>query len=111
MNQKLAWRWAWAVWALATGGSFAVLESAALRKNYHPTLSTTLRRALGVHPHHRWGTAGLIGFTAFWVWLTVHLAHTPEDVVFALTPPDDSFTWVDVAPGVWCRVPRRRSLI
>jgi hypothetical protein len=108
-SRKL-WRWAWTAWASGTVGSFIVLERAALRRNCHPTLSTTLRRTLGIHPHHRWGSAALVVFTALWAWLVAHLARVPEDVVFGLTPPRDG-QWVEVAPGLWYRTPRRRRLI
>jgi len=87
-----------------------LLENAALRRNCHPTLSTTLRRTMGVYPRHRWGPAALVAFTAFWAWLVVHLAHVPDDVHFGITPPPVG-TWTEVAPGLWYRIPRRRRLI
>ena len=110
MRSKRWWRWAWGAWAAASAGSFVVLESAALRRNCHPTLSTTLRRAMGIHPRHKWGTATLAALTAFWVWLVVHLAVVPDDIYFGDTPPA-GFVWAEVSPGLWYRVPRRRSLI
>ncbi len=79
MDSKRAWRWAWGIWAAASAGSFAILETEALRRKCHPTLSTTLRRTLGIGPCHRWSSPGLIALVAFWVWLTVHLAHVPKE--------------------------------
>lgn len=81
MDTKRAWAWAWTGWALATGSSFAYLESAALKKKCHPTLSTTLRRVLGIYPRTRWGKLALVGFAGFWTWLVVHVAHVPDDVL------------------------------
>jgi hypothetical protein len=110
VHSKQAWRWAWGIWAFATAGSFAILETAALNRNYHPTLSTTLRRALGIYPRHWWGSGGLVALVAFWVWLTVHLLHVPDDVVFAPTAPEIG-TWVEIGAGVWCQTPRNRKLV
>lgn len=69
-----AWSAAWAAWLAATLGSFAWLEHAALRRRCHPTLSTTLRRWLGVHPRTRRGPVAVAGLAAASTWLTVHLA-------------------------------------
>ncbi len=110
LKTKRAWRWAWGAWAFASAGSFAVLETAALRRNCHPTLSTTLRRTLGIYPRHSWRAPGVVALTAFWVWLTVHLLHVPEDVVFSATAPNAG-TWVEIGAGVWCRTPRNRKLV
>jgi hypothetical protein len=65
---------------------------------------------MGIYPHHRWGSAALVALTAFWVWLVVHLANVPDDIYFGQTPPAE-FAWAEVSPGLWYRVPRRRSLI
>lgn len=69
-----AWSLAWAAWLTTTVGSFAWLETMALRRHCHPTLTRTLRRWLGLDPRTRYGPAALISFAAVWVWLVVHLA-------------------------------------
>lgn len=74
MTRQRAWSLAWAAWLAGTLGSFAWLETAALRRRCHPTLSATLRRWLGVHPRTPWGRLALVAFIAFWSWLCVHIA-------------------------------------
>ncbi len=110
LKTKRAWRWAWGIWAFASASSFAVLETAALNRNCHPTLSTTLRRTMGIHPQKQLRPVALVALTAFWVWLTVHLLHVPEDIVFGAEPPTVG-TWVEIGSGVWTQVPRRRRLV
>ncbi len=51
-----------------------------------------------------------MALVAFWVWLTVHLLHVPDDVVFAPTAPEIG-TWVEIGAGVWCQTPRNRKLV
>lgn len=111
ITSRTAWQWAWTIWMLGTAVSFVILERAALRHNSHPTLSTTLRRTLGMHPRHKWGPVAMLLFSAAWTWLIVHLMHTPDDVFFGAEPPSSSECWVEVSPGLWYRIPRHRRLI
>jgi hypothetical protein len=74
MTRQRAWSAAWALWLVGTLGSFAWLEAAALRRRCHPTLSTTLRRWLGVHPRTGWRRLAFPAFIGFWTCLCVHLA-------------------------------------
>lgn len=71
---RRGWDVAWAAWAAAVLASFGWLEHAALRRRSHPTLSTTLRRWLGVQPRSRRGPAAVVGLAAACAWLTAHLA-------------------------------------
>lgn len=73
LTREGAWSAAWACWLTATLGSFAWLETVALRRRCHPTLTRTLRRWLGLDPRHRYGPAALAAFGATWVWLIVHV--------------------------------------
>lgn len=76
---RRAWDWAWAAWLAATLGSFAALETVALRRRCLPTLTATLRRWLGIEPRTRWGTAAPLALVAGWTWLTVHLTRRVSD--------------------------------
>lgn len=71
---RRAWSAAWAAWLIASLGSFAWLETVALRRGCHPTLSTTMRRWLGVHPQTGWRRIAFPAFIGFWTWLCVHIA-------------------------------------
>jgi hypothetical protein len=104
-----AWRWAWTAWAAGSAGSFFVLEAMALRRHLHPTLSTTMRRTLGVYPRTSWGRLALVAFAGFWTWLVVHIACVPDDVFYGAKPTEG--VWFEVSPSLWYRVPRRKSLI
>lgn len=63
----------WLVWVVAVLGSFAGMESRALRKRDIPTLSEALAYWLGCHPRQRHAPVTIFGFFSFWVWLTVHV--------------------------------------
>lgn len=65
----------WLAWLTATLGSFAVIETVALRKRSFPPLSAVLRWLLGVHPRTPWGRLAVTGFAGVWVWLVCHLLH------------------------------------
>jgi hypothetical protein len=71
------WSWAWFIWAAGVASSFAWLERMALKRHYHPTLSTTMRRVLGIDPKTPWGKLGLLAFAACWTCLVVHIARIP----------------------------------
>jgi hypothetical protein len=86
-----------------------ILETMALRRHSHPTLSTTMRRTLGVYPKASWGRVALVAFAAFWAWLVVHIAYVPDDVWYGTKPCEG--TWFEVTPNLWYREPRRKMLI
>jgi hypothetical protein len=109
LHSRKAWAFAWTGWAAGVTFSFAWLESAALRKNSHPTFSTTLRRVLGIYPQTSWSKIVLIAVAGFWTWLVVHIAHVPDDVFYGIEPSDGS--WTEVSPNMWYRVPRHRKFV
>lgn len=71
----MSWETGWIVWAVVTGGSFAVMEWLTLRR--HETLSETLRRWLGVAPRKPWRRVGVPAFVAvvlgFAAWFIPHI--------------------------------------
>lgn len=69
----------WLTWLLMTVGSFAWLETCALRSNEPGlTLSATIRRWLGVSPRHKGKNLLSIGFLGFLAWLGTHIMHAPK---------------------------------
>lgn len=67
--------WAWIAWLVTTAGSFAVLETwALLTKN---TLTSTLKRWLGINPPRRWRRISIPAFTwalvVFVGWFIPHI--------------------------------------
>lgn len=74
MTRERLVQFAWAIWLVATIGSFAVLEYIAYRTDRFPTLSRTLQRWLGVEPRNRWGAVSPFVFAVGGSWLSWHVA-------------------------------------
>lgn len=71
---------AWAVWAGAAVGAFAVIERSALRSGVPgASLSENARQALGVYPSRRGGSLALAALAAGSGWLVAHLARCQHD--------------------------------
>ncbi len=76
----------WPTWLAAVLASFGLLEVVAYRTD-RKTLSRALQRWLGVHPRNRLAPAGVLGFGAFWLWLSVHVVTLrPIPTTHDLTP-------------------------
>ena len=68
------WDRAWDAWLLFTLGSFVSLEYIALHdRGERATLTSHIRRRLGVHPRRRWCTAGRGFIVAATGWTMIHL--------------------------------------
>lgn len=65
---------AWAAWAVGSLGSFLALEALALLDEKRPTLSSTLRRWLGIDPRRPWALAGVAVALGAGAWFGVHIA-------------------------------------
>lgn len=68
--------YAWAAWIGVAGVTFAALEYVAIKRSglHGPdTLSSTLRRWLGVEPRRPWAMAGVAFFVGFGAWIALHL--------------------------------------
>lgn len=65
----------WIAWLLTTSGSFAMLETHALRTGKEKgTLSYTLRKVTGVSSKRPWGTLGSAAICIASGWFAVHIA-------------------------------------
>lgn len=68
------WGWIWAVSGGVAVLTFAALELTALAtRGPRSTLSSYLRRWLGLEPRRDWWIAGVAGFIGFLVWLGAHV--------------------------------------
>lgn len=64
----------WLTWFLITAGSFAIIETHAIKnRKTHGTLTYSIRRACGLHPVKPWRSVGAAAIVSSSAWFAVHI--------------------------------------
>lgn len=63
----------WLTWLASSVGSFAVLETLAVRHRRFNSCTVTMQWLLGIRPRTQYKWVAAAGFTLIWLWVPPHL--------------------------------------